>query len=48
MQKDYPLQSLNTLQINCTAKLLTEISNTYQLLKLLETPERRENKHHIL
>ena len=48
MQKNFNLQALNTLQVPCTAKLFTEIESTYQLLQLLETPERKNEKHWIL
>lgn len=45
---NFPLKSLNTLQVACTAKLFTEVGSTYQLLQLLETPERKQEKHWIL
>ena len=48
MQKNFNLQALNTLQVPCTAKLFTEIESTYPLLQLLETPERKNEKHWIL
>ena len=48
MQKNFDLQAFNTLQVPCTAKLFTEIENTYQLLQLLETPEWKNEKHWIL
>ena len=48
MQKDYSLQPLNTLQVNCVAKMYVDIPNTYQLLQFIETQEWKENKHWIL
>ena len=48
MQENVSLKSLNTLQIDVTAKYYVEINNTYNLLQFLETKERKENKHHIL
>lgn len=48
MQTNINLQSLNTLQVACTAKLFLEIESTYQLLQTLETPERKQEKHWIL
>jgi len=48
MQENVSLKSLNTLQIDVTAKYYVEINNTYNLLQFLETKERKENNHHIL
>ena len=48
MQQNFNLQPFNTLQVACTAKLFTEVESTYQLLQLLETPERKTEKHWIL
>lgn len=47
-QSNISLKNLNTLQIPCTAKLFSEITSTYQVLQLLETPERNKEKHWIL
>lgn len=48
MQSQVSLQTMNTLQVPCTAKYFTEVSSTYQLLQLLETPEWTSEKHWIL
>lgn len=48
MQSQVSLQTMNTLQVACRAKYFTEISSTYQLLQLLETPEWTSEKHWIL
>ena len=48
MQENVSLKSLNTLQVDVTAKFYVEIKNTYSLLQFLETKEWKENKHRIL
>ena len=48
MPENVSLKSLNTLQVDVTAKFYVEIKNTYSLLKFLETKEWKENKHRIL
>lgn len=48
MLQNFNLQTLNTLQVPCTAKYYTEITSTYQLLQVLETEERTKEKHWIL
>ena len=48
MPENVSLKSLNTLQVDVTAKFYVEIKNTYSLLQFLETKEWKENKHRIL
>lgn len=48
MLQNHPLNELNTLKVNCTAKLFTEVKSSYQLLQLIQTPERINEKHRIL
>ena len=48
MPENVSLKSLNTLQVEVTAKFYVEIKNTYSLLQFLETKEWKENKHRIL